>query len=115
MSPFTKEMLEAQAAHWKEEAERQRKARFTEAILGLIALGLLFSFTLWYVAYQQSVSDRRWCSLMVPLDDRNQQIARPTPEQQEFIKSIHYLRQQMHCRNKSRITPSPTPTPKESA
>lgn len=97
MSPYTKEALEAQVTHWKHEAERQRRARLLEAILGLISLGALISFTLWYTAWSQQKADARWCELMVPLDQRQEQIKNPTPEQKEFRDSMHRLVGKLHC------------------
>lgn len=97
MSPYTKEALEAQAQHWKKEAERQRRARFLEALFGLVVLGGLISFTLWYVAHTQSVSDQRWCDLMTSIDKRNQALKSPSADQQEFINKIHDLTVKLHC------------------
>jgi hypothetical protein len=91
-------MLEAQVAHWKDESERQRKARITEAIIGLVALGLLISFTIWYSAWTQANADKRWCSFLVPLDQRYQKLLEPTAGQppvsedsKEFARRLHLL------------------------
>lgn len=107
MSPYTKEALEAQAEHWRQEADRQRKARFTEAIAGLVVLGLLISFTIWYTAWNQHKSDSRWCAFMVPLDQRYQKLIEPdndpkTPapsqDAKDFAARLHGLvTEQLNC------------------
>lgn len=104
--PYTKEMLEAQVAHWQKEAERQRKARIAEGLVGLVVLALLISFTLWYTRYTVVESDKRWCTLMVSLDDRWQRIPNPSEDAKRFADQVHDLRRQLHCE------PSlPTPVP----
>ena len=97
MSPYTKEMLEAQIKHWQREAERQRRARLLEAFIGLIVLGALISFTIWYAGWKQAQADSRWCDLIVPIDDRQQTITNPTPDQKEFADRMHTLRRKLHC------------------
>lgn len=98
MSPYTKEALEAQVEHWKQEADRQRKARFLEGIIGLVVLGALLSFTLWYTAWTVDQSDKRWCEFMVPLDQRYQQLKTQNPEAKEFADRLHFLvKDRLHC------------------
>jgi hypothetical protein len=111
VSPYTKEALEAQVDHWRKEAERHRKARFAEALIGLVALGLLISFTLWYTAWSQAQSDARWCELIAPLDDRQQKIPNPTPEQKDFAGKMHVLRVKLHCPPTRPSPPQPSATP----
>ena len=92
MSPFTKEALEAQAQHWEEEAIRQRRARIVQAVLALVALGFLFSFTIWYTGYVRAKADQRWCAFMVPLDQRYQQLPPDAdPEAKEFARRLNAL------------------------
>jgi hypothetical protein len=100
MSPYTKEALEAQAEHWKQEAERQKKARVVEGILGLVTLGLLISFTIWYTAWVQSNSDKRWCAFMAPLDQRYQQLQSPDPEAKKFAERLNDLVRGLKCGEK---------------
>lgn len=97
MSPYTKETLEAQVKHWREEAERQRRARLLEMFVGLVVLGALISFTIWYTGWSQAKGDERWCDLMLPLDQRQQQIANPTADQKEFADRMHRLVGKLHC------------------
>jgi hypothetical protein len=96
MSPYTKEVLEAQAAHWEAEALRQKKMRILEALVGLVVLGALISFTIWYTAHVQAKGDQRWCTFMVPLDQRYQSLVttddpKPDPDAAEFAARLHYL------------------------
>lgn len=97
MSPYTKEALEAQVKHWQHEAERQRRARFLESFIGLVVLGALISFTIWYTGWSQAKSDERWCDLMLPLDQRQQKIVNPTPDQAEFAARMHRLVGKLNC------------------
>lgn len=97
MSPYTKEALEAQARHWEEEAHRQQRMRIMQAILGLVVLGMLISFTLWYTARAQAKSDARWCAFMVPLDQRYQKLENPDPDAQEFAKRLRVLVNDLNC------------------
>jgi hypothetical protein len=103
MSPYTKEALEAQVQHWREEAKRQYRARIMEAIVGLVALGALISFTLWYTAWAQAQSDKRWCEFMVPLDQRYQKLlddpnAITNPDTKEFADRLHFLvKDRLNC------------------
>jgi ABC-type transport system involved in cytochrome bd biosynthesis fused ATPase/permease subunit len=92
VSPFTKEALEAQARHWEEEAHRQRRFRILQGIIGLVALGALISFTIWYTGYVRHKADQRWCAFMVPLDKRYQQLPpEADPEAKEFAERLNYL------------------------
>lgn len=107
MSPYTKEALEAQVEHWKAEAERQRKARLLELILGLVVLTILISFTIWYTAWSQANADKRWCAFLVPLDQRYQKLLERTPGQpptptskdaEDFARRLHLLvTKEFHC------------------
>jgi hypothetical protein len=97
LSPYTKEALEAQAAHWQQEAERQRRLRFNERIVGLIALGALISFNIWYTGYTQSKSDASWCAFLVPLDARYQSLETKDPDALTFARQLHELVQDRGC------------------
>ena len=96
--PYTKEALEAQAKHWEEEAHRQRRFRAIEGIIGLVVLGALISFTIWYTAHAVREADRRWCAFMVPLDQRYQQLpADAPPEAKEFAGRLRELVRDLKC------------------
>ncbi len=110
MSPFTKEALEAQAQHWKEEAEKQRRARYLQGIIGLVALGALISFTIWYVADNQRKSDQIWCELITGLDDRYRAVQSPTPEAADFAIKIHKIRVGLECPATDPPKPDPRPS-----
>ena len=81
----------------REQEHRKDRRRATEALIALLGVAVLISFTLWYVAYSQREADLRWCSLMVPLDDRYQKLVDPSPDAKQFADSVHVLRSQLHC------------------
>lgn len=98
MSPYTKEMLEAQVEHWKKEAERHRRFRVIEGVVGIVVLGLLISFTIWYTGHVRAEGDRRWCAFMVPLDQRYQQLPSDAdPEAKQFARRLHDLVGGLNC------------------
>jgi hypothetical protein len=104
-----------------EKYEYQRNTRIMQAIMALIGLAVLVGVNLWYSHYVQVQADKRWCALMVSLDDRYQAIPRGSmnADALRFADQIHVLRADFHCPKSSVVvvpTPSPSvrPTPQQS-
>lgn len=75
------------------------------ALLLLVSVAALVTFNIWYTARAIAEADKRWCALMVGIDDNNRAIP---PEQmpertKRFAGMIRQLRQDLHCQQ----TPQP--------
>jgi hypothetical protein len=78
--------------------DKKRNTRITQALLALIGLGIVLSLNFWYTSYHQRQNDMHWCALMVGLDDRYQALPpQADPAAREFATNIHVLRGKLHC------------------
>lgn len=50
-----------------------------------------------YAGHIDSESNRQWCDLLVPLDERNERIPPQNTEAKRFAESIHNLRSNFEC------------------
>lgn len=101
-----------------EEARKARKksdGRVTQTLLALLGVLIAVSFNFWYTAHVNEQNDKRWCSLMVNLDNRYQALppGNIDPAAKEFADNIHDLRKDFHCMSTPIFvtTPSPSPNP----
>lgn len=91
------------------EMEQQRSTRLLSAGLALVGILVALSINLFYTKYTQQQSDRRWCALIVSLDDRYRAIPNPAPEATAFQRRIHDLRQGLGCKDTTIVVPPPPP------
>lgn len=49
------------------------------------------------IEQQRLDTDRKWCAILVPLDERQRSIENPTASQQQFAHAISELRAQLRC------------------
>lgn len=66
----------------------------------LLTVFLVLGTSIWYANHVRSVSDQRWCTLMISLDNRQQKLKNGpviTADQLEFINNIHNLRSDLGC------------------
>jgi len=61
----------------------------------LVTIALLCFFTIAYVTVQQ----RKICSLVVLLDDRNRQLPPADPDTMNFRRELHNYRDNLGCRS----------------
>lgn len=78
--------------------ERQRKLIALTIGLGLVATLLAVGVNLWYTNRVSHQSERKWCGLLVLIDDANK--TAPPPQNETVAKyrqAIHQLRQDYRC------------------
>lgn len=74
---------------------------FIRKFVALVGVGIAIAFTLWYTAHQDAQNDRRWCKLMVSLDQRYQALPSPvTPEAAQFRDNVHELTKDLGCKGR---------------
>lgn len=49
------------------------------------------------IEQQRAETDRKWCQIVVPLDERQRTIENPQPAQVEFARAVSDMRAQLHC------------------
>ena len=84
------------------------------ALVALVGVAILVSFNIWYTGHLQATSDNRWCSLMVGLDDRYQNLPSdppPSSEATDLANKIHQLRVGLHCPPSSKVVTIPASSP----
>lgn len=91
---------------------QERKEFLFQAVCALVVLGALVSFNIWYTARGQSVADRRWCDMIVSMDDRYRKLADPAPEAIDLQRSLSVLRADLGCPEPTlpALLPSPAPS-----
>jgi hypothetical protein len=80
-----------------------RKNLVKTIAMSVITILIVLGISIWYAGHVRSVSDQRWCTLMVSLDDRQQQIKNApgtTKEQRQFIDNVHNLRADLGCNSR---------------
>lgn len=66
-------------------------------ILSLAGVGIALGLSLGYTIKENNRQDRDLCEVIKYVDDRNQKIASPTPEQREAIEVLHRYRVKLRC------------------
>lgn len=69
--------------------------------VSMVTIMIVLGLSIWYAGHVRSVGDGRWCTLMVSLDNRQQNLKNQpgvTKDQREFIDNIHNLRNQLGCK-----------------
>ena len=83
-----------------EEKKIRKRAdtRITQSLIALVGVLIAISFNFWYTAHSQDQNDKRWCALMVSLDNRYQALPQDAnADAKVFAAQIHVLRQDFHC------------------
>jgi len=66
-------------------------------ILSLAGVGIALGLSLGYTIKENNRQDRELCKVIVYIDDRNQRLPSPTPEQREAFDVLHGYRQALRC------------------
>jgi hypothetical protein len=66
-------------------------------MISLAGVGIAIGLAIGYTIKENNRQDRELCKVIVYIDDRNQRLPNPTPEQREAFDVLHGYRQALHC------------------
>lgn len=109
---MTEETPEEQPSKGRRRRDEGETQLFWTAIMMLVAFAALVSFQIIYTNRKAVEADRRWCDMIIGLDD-NYRAAPPgslPPRTVVFAKQIHKLRQDLRCKDTVVVPQTPRPS-----